>query len=152
MNINEQTELQIDGTGKKIGIVFSRFNDSIGIHLYNSIIKTLKANAVKDDNIFTIRVPGSLEAPIAAKKLIATHAVDAIIAIGVVIKGGTYHFELVCNESHRGLMDVSLATGIPVIFGIITAYSAKDAEERAREDKMNKGKEYALAALEMANI
>ncbi|MBD3327737.1 6,7-dimethyl-8-ribityllumazine synthase [Candidatus Peregrinibacteria bacterium] len=152
MNINEQSEIKIDGSCKKIGIVFSRFNDSIGIHLYNSIIKTLKANGVKNENIITIKVPGSLETPIAAKKIIDAHSVDAVISIGVVIKGGTYHFELVCNESHRGLMDVSLATGIPIIFGIITAYSAKDAEERAREDKMNKGKEYALAALEMANI
>jgi 6,7-dimethyl-8-ribityllumazine synthase len=143
---------KINGSPYKIAIIFARFNDSIGNILYENVLETLKENSVPEKNIKTVRVPGSLEAPLAAKLLAKQKKYDAIIALGVIIKGDTHHFDLVCRESHRGLMEVSIKTKTPVIFGILTTYTEKDALARAEKKGLNKGREYALAALEMAKL
>lgn len=148
----ESSSIKIDGSKYKIAIILTRFNDSIGNILYENVIATLKENGVHEENIKTVRVPGSLETPLAAKLLAKQKKYDAIIALGAIIKGDTHHFELVCSESHRGLMDVSIKTKTPVIFGILTTYTEKDALHRAQKEGLNKGSEYALAALEMAQL
>jgi 6,7-dimethyl-8-ribityllumazine synthase len=135
----------LNGKKLKIGIIFSRFNDSIGKELLKTTIEKLKKLGTK--NIKIIEVPGTLEIPFAAAKLIKQKKLHAIIALGVVIKGETPHFDLVCQESHRGIMDLNLKGEIPIIFGIITAFNVKQAKER-----ICKGEEYAETAIEMAII
>lgn len=141
---------QLDGKDMNIAIILSRFNDSIGNRLHNNVVDELQNLNVDESDIRAVRVPGALELPLAAQELAKTRKYDAIIALGVVIRGETFHFELVCQESHRGLMDVSLKTKTPVIFGVITAENEQQAVARAEADQMNKGKEYARAAIEMA--
>lgn len=150
MKTATSTPDNLDGAGLKIGILLSRFNDSIGNTLLENVVKTLTSRGVEESDVKTARVPGALELPLAAQELIAHHHLHAVIALGVIIKGKTYHFELVCQESHRGLMDVSLATKTPLVFGVITANNKEQAIARAEETQMNKGKEYAESAIEMA--
>jgi len=135
----------------KIAVVFSMFNSSIGNKLLKSTITNLIRLGVTEKNIHVFNVPGALEIPLAAQK-ISQKKYDAIIALGIVIKGDTYHFEIVSHESHRALMDVSLKRKIPVVFGIICTYSEKQARERADAKKMDKGREFAETAVEMANF
>jgi 6,7-dimethyl-8-ribityllumazine synthase len=134
----------------RIAIILPHFNDSLGKILYDNTHKTLIQNGIEEKNIKLFRVPGSLELPLTAKLLAKQKTYDSIIALGIVIKGDTPHFEHVCNESHRGLMDASLETGIPIIVGVITALNKEQAEDRVEENKLNKGKDFALSAIEMA--
>lgn len=134
----------------RVAIILSRFNDSLGLELYENTLATLQSYEIKD--IKLVRVPGAMELPLTAKLLAKTQKFDVIIALGVVIKGSTPHFDYVCAESQRGLMDVQLQTEVPVIFGVITANTVKQAEDRVRESKLNKGKEFAESAIEMANV
>lgn len=150
MKIESSNAENLNAKGLKIAVVLSRFNDSIGGKLHDNATKTLLEHGLEEADITTIRVPGSLELPLASKKAAQTGKFDAIIAIGVVIRGGTIHFELVCNESHRGIMNASLETGIPIIFGVLTAENQEQALERAEATGLNRGKEYAEAAIEMA--
>lgn len=150
MKVASSTMDQLDGKDMNIAIILSRFNDSIGNRLHNNVVDELQNLNVDESDIRAVRVPGALELPLAAQELAKTRKYDAIIALGVVIRGETFHFELVCQESHRGLMDVSLKTKTPVIFGVITAENEQQAVARAEADQMNKGKEYARAAIEMA--
>lgn len=135
----------------KIGIIFSLFNSSIGNKLLESTVENLIKLGVTEKNINVFNVPGALEIPLAAQK-ITEKKYDAIIALGIVIKGDTYHFEIVSDESHRALMDISLKRKIPVVFGIICAYSEKQARDRTDAKKMDKGREFAETAVEMANF
>ncbi len=141
-----------DGDKKylRIAIILPHFNDSLGQILCDNTQKTLIKNGVGKNNIQLFRVPGALELPLTAKLLAKRETFDVIIALGIVIKGETPHFEHVCCESHRGLMDAGLETGIPVIFGVITALNEKQAEERVEEKGLNKGRDFALSAIEMA--
>ena len=141
MRLKSSKAKKMDGKSLKIAIVISRFNDSIGNELLKHAQKSLKDNNVKDITI--IRVPGALEIPLTAK--IIAKQFDAIIALGSVIKGGTAHFDYVCAETYRGLMDASLETETPIIFGVLTVNTKKQALER-----ISKGKDYAEAAIEMA--
>ena len=150
MKIESSSADNLNAQGLKIAIVLSRFNDSIGGKLHDNASKTLTSHGVAQADITTIRVPGSLELPLACKKAAQTGKFDAIIALGVVIRGGTIHYELVCNESHRGIMNASLETGLPIIFGVLTAENQEQALERAEATGLNRGKEYAQAAIEMA--
>jgi 6,7-dimethyl-8-ribityllumazine synthase len=134
----------------RIALILPHFNDSLGNILLENTQKTLIQNGVAEKNIKIFRVPGSLELPLTAKLLAKRGIYDTIIALGVVIKGDTPHFEHVCTESHRGLMNVGLETGIPVIIGVITALTEQQAEDRVQENKLNKGKDFALSAIEMA--
>lgn len=150
MQTDKPKKRKLDGSNLKIAIIFSQFNHKYGDKLLFSTVETLKANGVS--NIFIEKVPGALELPFVAKKLAQKKKYDVIIALGVVIKGDTYHFEIVSDESHRGLMSVSLNYNLPIIYGVICAYNIKQVAERCSLKKMNKGKDFAIAAIEMALI
>jgi 6,7-dimethyl-8-ribityllumazine synthase len=151
MRINQsQSSTPLDGKGLKIAIILSRFNDSLGNILLENTLDTLKKLNVSEKNIQITKVPGALELPLTAKLIATKQKPDAIIALGIVIKGDTSHYDHVCTETHRGLMKVSLKTETPVVFGVITAFTKKQAVDRVEKNKLNKGKEYAETAVEMA--
>lgn len=151
--------MKLDGSSKKTGhgnnlkiaIVFSEYNSSIGDILLKNTVSGLIDQGVDKKSIRTIRVPGALEIPLAAMKA-SQLDFDAIIALGIVLKGETSHYEIVSEQSHRALMDISLNYGIPVVFGIICAFTPKQALERADNKKLAKGREFAETAVEMANL
>lgn len=124
----------------KIVILLPYFNEEYGLKLYKNTEATLKKHRVK--NIKLIRVPGALELPLAAQKTIKKDRPNAVIALGVVLKGETSHYELVCNETFRGLMDVQLKLETPIIFGVLTCKTEKQVKER-----LSNGKSFAEAAL-----
>lgn len=130
-----------------IAIVSSMFQKEVSLHLEKNCVKTLSEKGVGDDQITIVHVPGSLEIPLAAKKLAKKEIYDAIIVFGAIHKGKTYHFELVANECARGCMDVSLDYEIPVIFEVLAVYDIKDALKRATRKDENRGVEAALTAL-----
>ncbi|MBL0125503.1 MAG: 6,7-dimethyl-8-ribityllumazine synthase [Betaproteobacteria bacterium] len=136
-----------DGRGLRIGIVQSRFNEPVVVKMLDACVKALREGGVADTNIGHVSVPGALEIPVALQAMALTRRYDALIAIGAVIRGETYHFEVVSNESCRGVMDVMLQTGVPIANGILTVESDAQAEARVSE----KGADCAHAAIEMAN-
>ncbi|MBW4827181.1 MAG: 6,7-dimethyl-8-ribityllumazine synthase [Clostridiaceae bacterium] len=149
MNIYEGNLI---GEELKIGIVIGRFNEFIGSKLLDGAIDGLKRHGVKVEDISIFWVPGSFEIPLIAKKLASSKKYDAIICLGAVIRGATYHFECVANEVSKGVAKASLDTGIPVIFGILTSDNIEQAIERAGTKAGNKGFESAVSAIEMANL
>lgn len=144
----KETETSGDGAGLRIGIVVARFNAEIGDGLLASCISALDRLGVRDSDIKTIMVPGALEVPLALQKMASSRNFDALIALGAVIRGETYHFEIVANESASGIMTVQLDTGIPVANGILT--TEDDAQARARMGE--KGADCAAVAVEMASL
>ena len=137
----------------QIAIVASRFNDFISKSLLNSCLIYLKAQGVSDKQITTVWVPGSLEIPVTALKLAKKKNIDVVICLGAVIRGDTYHFEVVSNECARGLMEVSLQTLKPIIMGVLTTDTIQQAQKRAQEKGgHNKGRDCAMAALDMINL
>jgi 6,7-dimethyl-8-ribityllumazine synthase len=136
----------LSGAGLRVGIVRSRFNEAIGLAMLQSCGARLAELGVTD--VQSVSVPGALEAPLVLQKLANTGNYDALIAVGAVIRGETYHFEVVSNESASGLMQVQLDTGIPVANGILTADNDAQAEARAAQ----KGRDCAEVAVEMANL
>lgn len=139
--------------GKKFAIVVSRFNSFIVESLVEGAIDTLKRHGqVEDADITIVRCPGAYELPLVAKKVVETNKFDALIALGAVIRGGTPHFDFVANECNKGLAQVSLDSGIPVAFGVLTTDSIEQTIERAGTKMGNKGGEAALSALEMVNV
>jgi 6,7-dimethyl-8-ribityllumazine synthase len=134
------------GEGLRVGIVRSRFNERIGVAMLEACRKRLAELGV--NTLTVVSVPGALEAPFALQKLANTEKYDALIALGAVIRGETYHFETVSNESASGLMQVQLDSGVPVANGILTTDTEKQAEARAAR----KGKDCAEVAVEMANL
>jgi 6,7-dimethyl-8-ribityllumazine synthase len=141
-------ENNLDGSDLRIGIAVSRFNSDIGEGLLSACITELKKNGVQDSNILLVTVPGALEIPLALKRMAVSDQFDALIALGAVIRGDTYHFEVVANESARGLMAVQIEVEIPIANGILTT----DNEDQAIARMCQKGMESAQAALEMANL
>ena len=136
----------LDGAGKHIGIVVCRFNDDICEGLYDACRHEFTRLGVS--NIERFAIPGALEAPLALQKLAQSGRYDALVAIGCVIRGDTYHFEVVCNESARGILDVQLETGVPIANVILTV----DSEEQAHARITEKGSDGARVAIEMANL
>lgn len=137
----------------KVAIVIARFNSFINENLLSGAVDTLKRQGqVSDDNITVARVPGAVEIPLVAKQLAKSGKYDAIITLGTVIRGGTYHFELVANECHKGLGQIMLEYNVPIAFGVLTTESIEQAIERAGSKVGNKGTEAALSALEMINV
>jgi 6,7-dimethyl-8-ribityllumazine synthase len=137
----------------KIAIVVSRFNEFITHRLLHGCLKELKSSGVKETNISISWVPGALELPVAALKWAQKKNISAVIGLGAVIRGETYHFELVANEAARGLMEVSLKTGKPVIFGVLSTDTIEQANQRSRLDRgENKGRDAAQTALEMVEV
>ena len=140
-------------TGKKFAIVVSRFNHFVVDSLLEGAVDALERHGeVNQDDITIVYVPGAYELPLAAKKIAKRGDVDAIIAIGAVIRGGTPHFDFVAGECNKGLAQVSLESEVPVSFGVITTDSIEQAIERSGRKAGNKGGEAALGALEMVNV
>jgi len=140
------------GTGLKVGIVISRFNELLSSRLLSGANDALMRHGVLADDIDVAWVPGAFEIPLVAKRLAATGRYDVVLALGVVIRGGTPHFEYVAAEVSKGVASASLDTGVPVMFGVITADSIEQAVERAGTKSGNKGWDAALAGIEMANL
>jgi len=138
----------LSGEGVRIGIVQSRFNPTIGEGLINACSTELLRLKVGKGDILIVSVPGALEIPLMLQKLALTEEFDALIAVGAVIRGETYHFELVCNQSAAGISQVALEMEIPVINAVLTTENDAQAEARVLE----KGTEAARAAVEMANL
>lgn len=137
--------------GAKIGIVVSRWNSNITEQMLNGSLAALKGNGILEEDILLTRCPGSFEIPLAADYLLAKTDVDGVIALGVVIRGGTPHFEYVCDAVTRGVLELNLKYQKPVAFGVLTTDDVKQALDRAGE-KGNKGGEAALALLEMIDL
>lgn len=136
----------------RIAIVRAQFNGSLTESLEAHCLSVLLEHGLKKNQILQFQVPGSLEIPIVAQNIAKAKKADIIIALGVVIKGDTYHFEIVANECARGCMDVVLKFNIPIIFEVIPAYSLAQAKKRAGNNNQNKGREAALAALKMLRV
>jgi len=137
----------LDGAGLKLAIVVSRYNAPMCERLLAGAIGELASLGVRAADVETVRVPGALEIPIALQWLAQSGRYDALIALGAVIRGETYHFEIVSNESSRGLMDVQLETGVPIANGILTTENEAQADAR-----IGKGGEAARVAVEMARL
>lgn len=136
----------------KIGIVASRFNDFVVGRLVDGAVDGLKRHNVKEGNITLAKVPGAFEIPIAARKMAESKKFDAIICLGAVIRGATSHYDYVCNEVSKGIAQVSLESGVPVLFGVLTTENIEQAVERSGSKAGNKGTECALAAIEMIQL
>lgn len=145
-----QGELQAKGL--KFGIVVSRFNEFITARLLEGAEDALVRHGAKTEDIDVVRVPGSFEIPLVAKKLAAGGAYSAVICLGTVIRGATPHFDYVAAEVSKGIAQASLETGVPISFGIITSDSIEQAVERAGSKSGNKGWDAALSAIEMAQV
>ncbi len=138
--------------GAKIAIVASRFNEFITSKLISGAVDGLKRHGVDDDDISLAWVPGAFEIPLIAKKLASSKKYDAVICLGAVIRGATSHYDYVCNEVSKGIASVSLETGVPVLFGVVTTENIEQAIERAGTKAGNKGYDCALSAIEMINL
>jgi len=140
------------GQGLKVGIVVGRFNEFISSKLLSGALDALKRHGVEDEDIATAWVPGAFEIPLIAQKMAESKQYDAVITLGAVIRGGTPHFEYVCSEVTKGVAAITLKTGLPVIFGVLTVDSIEQAIERAGTKAGNKGWDAATVAIEMANL
>ena len=142
----------VDGGSIKVAIVVARFNEFITSKLLGGALDTLARHGVKDDDISVAWVPGAFEIPLIAGKLAGSGKYDAVIALGAVIRGSTTHYDLVCNEAAKGIAQVQMKTGVPVLFGVITTENIEQAIERAGSKAGNKGSECAESAIEMVNL
>ncbi|MCI5885050.1 MAG: 6,7-dimethyl-8-ribityllumazine synthase [Clostridiales bacterium] len=138
--------------GMKVAVIGARFNEIIVNKLVGGAVDGLVRHGVEEDNITIAWVPGAFEIPLAAQKMAASGKYDAVICCGAVIRGDTSHYDLVCNEAAKGIAQVQLATGIPVMFGIITTENIEQAIARAGSKAGNKGYDCALSAIEMVNL
>jgi len=141
-----------DGSGCRFAIVTARFNPEITEGLLRGARAALAGAGVADGDVTIVRVPGAFELPVAARKLAETRRYDAVIVLGCLIKGETMHFEYIASAASHGIMDVTTTTGVPVAFGLLTALTDAQAAERSGDDDANKGREAALAAVEMATL
>ena len=142
----------VDGGNIKVAIVVARFNEFITSKLLGGALDTLARHGVQDDDISVAWVPGAFEIPLIAGKLAESGKYDTVIALGAVIRGSTSHYDLVCNEAAKGIAQVQMKTGVPVLFGIITTENIEQAIERAGSKAGNKGSECAESAIEMVNL
>lgn len=145
-------EGQLTTANEKFCIIISRFNDFIGAKLLSGAIDELKRHGVSEENIDVVKVPGAFEIPLIAQKCAKSAKYNAIITLGAIIKGSTPHFDYVSAELSKGIASVSLQTGIPVIFGVLTTDNIEQAIERAGTKAGNKGADAAKSAIEMANL
>lgn len=140
------------GTGLKIGIVSCRWNDFMGERMLEGARGALLQHGVSDDDITIVTVPGSYEIALAAKRMAESGNYHALVCLGVLIRGGTIHFDLIASEAAKGIAAVGWQTGVPAAFGVITTETMEQAIERAGSKAGNKGVEAALAAIEMATL
>jgi 6,7-dimethyl-8-ribityllumazine synthase len=147
-----QFEGRLGGEGLRFALVVGRFNELISTRLYEGALDCLRRHDVADDDVDTAWVPGAFEMPLVAGKLAAAGRYDAVICLGAVIRGGTPHFDYVAAEAAKGIAKVSLDSGVPVVFGVLTTDTIEQAVERAGTKAGNKGWAAAVTALEMANL
>lgn len=144
----EELDPRLDGTDLRIAIAMARFNRDVGEGLLSGCIAALRKHGVADANVVLVTVPGALELPLVLQRLAQSGRFDALVALGAVIRGETYHFEVVSNEMARGISSVQLDAGIPIANGVLTTETDEQAEARMAI----KGAECAEAAIEMANL
>ncbi len=144
----EESQAGTQGAGLRVGIVVSRFNSAVGDGLLAACTAALAKLGVPETAIRIVSVPGALEAPLALQKMANSGSFDALVALGAVIRGETYHFEIVANESASGIMSVQLDSGVPIANGILTT----DTEDQALARMSEKGADCAAVAVEMANL
>lgn len=140
------------GSGLKIGIVAARFNEFITGKLLSGALDALKRHGVSEEDVSVAWVPGAFEIPLTAKKMAESNKYDAVITLGTVIRGATPHFDYVSGETAKGVANVGMQSGIPVIFGVLTTDTIEQAIERAGTKAGNKGWDAAVSAIEMANL
>lgn len=145
-------EGNLDAGGLKVGIVVSRFNELVSKGLLSGALDCLKRHGAAEASIEVAWVPGCFESPLIAKKMASSKKYDALICLGAVIRGATSHFEYVASEAAKGIAKVSLDTGVPVVFGILTCDTLEQALERAGAKPGNKGFTAAQSAIELANL
>ncbi len=145
-------EGMLSGRDRRFGIVVGRFNEFIGGKLLDGALDALRRNEVADENISTAWCPGAFEIPLVAKRLANTGRFDAVICLGAVIRGSTPHFDYVAGEAAKGIAQVSLETGVPIAFGVLTTDTIEQAIERAGTKAGNKGFEAAMTAIEMVDL
>jgi 6,7-dimethyl-8-ribityllumazine synthase len=141
-----------DASRRRVVLIAARFNAALVDQLIAGARQAWRDHGGEDGRLLLERVPGAFELPLAAKMFAASGGVDAVVALGCVIRGDTPHFDYVAGECARGLMDAGLQTGVPVIFGVLTTENLAQAEERADSKRMNKGRESLEAALEMIQL
>lgn len=142
----------LSGKGLRVGIVAARFNDFITARLLDGALDGLQRHGVAENDIEIVKVPGSYEIPLAAKMMAQTKKFHTVICLGAVIRGATPHFEYVSAEVSKGVAAVSIDSGVPVIFGVLTTDTIEQAVERAGTKSGNKGWDAAISAIEMANV
>ena len=145
-------EGQLTAQGKKFGIVVSRFNDLVTSKLLEGALDCLKRHGAPEEEIEIVWVPGSFELPLVAQKLVATERFDVVICLGAIIRSDTPHFDFVAAEASKGIAQIGLSSGLPVIFGVITADTPEQAIARAGVRAGNRGWDAALNAVEMASL
>jgi len=143
---------KLDAKGLKVSVIASRFNDFITDRLIDGAVDCLVRHGAQEDQITVYRVPGSFELPLASKKVVSAGNVDAVICLGALIRGQTPHFDFIASEVTKGIAQISLDSGVPVTFGVITADSLEQAVDRAGAKVGNKGFEAASGAIEMVNL
>lgn len=148
----KKIEGNVIGSNIKVGIIAARFNEFIVSRLVGGAQDALVRHGVNDDDISVAYVPGAFEIPLAAKKMAQSGKYDAVICLGAVIKGATSHYDYVCAEVSKGVASVSLETGVPVLFGVLTTDNIEQAIERAGTKAGNKGYDVACSAMEMVNL
>ena len=145
-------EGNLNAEGKKFAIVSSRFNDLIVEKLTSGACDTLVRHGANINDVDTVYVPGAFEIPVAALALAKSRKYDGIVCVGAVIRGSTTHYDYVCNEVAKGISHVSLSTGVPCTFGVVTTENLEQAFERAGSKAGNKGIDSAMAVIEMVNL
>lgn len=151
-NINLLEGKLVAKKGMKVGIIASRFNEIIVNKLLGGAIDGLVRHNVDEKNITAVWVPGAFELPTIAKKMAESGKYDAVICLGAIIRGQTSHYDLVCNETAKGIAQISMATGVPTLFGVVTTENIEQAVARAGSKAGNKGYDCALSAIEMVNL
>jgi len=146
------TEGKLLAEGRRFGVVVSRFNEFITKRLLEGALDILRRHGAKEEDLEVVWAPGTFEMPLVAKTLAEGKRFDAVVCLGAVIRGATPHFEYIASEAAKGIAQVNLTTGVPTIFGVITADSIDQAVERAGTKEGNKGADAARAAIEMANL
>ncbi len=142
----------LSGKGIKIALVVSRFNEFISSHLLEGAVDCLSRHEVGEKDITVVRVPGSFEIPLVAKKIATVGKHDAVVCLGAVIRGETPHFDFVASEVSKGVAQAGLESGVPIIFGVLTCDSVEQAVDRAGSKSGNKGFQAAQAAIEMVDL
>ncbi len=148
----EPIEGSIIGTGLKFGVVVSRFNDFITSRLLAGALDAFKQCGVEERDVTVVRVPGSFEIPMVTKRMVMSNKYNAIVCLGAVIRGATPHFEYIASEVTKGIANIGLEAGIPVIYGVLTADTVEQAIERAGTKNRNRGWDAAMHAIEMVNL